>query len=85
MQVSGTTADLLTGAATSRDVAWIGGRGGIILRTTDGSTWERIPAPMVLKLDWTSIVASDAQHATITSADQRAFSTADGGRTWIPQ
>ena len=36
---------------------------------------------MGLTLDWTRIEASDAEHATVASADQRRFSTADGGRT----
>ena len=84
-QTSGVTADLLAGAAVSNQVAWIVGRGGVILRTTDGATWQRITPPTGATLDWTSIEASDAQHATIASADLRRFSTADGGRTWTPQ
>jgi hypothetical protein len=84
-QASGVTADLLAGAAVSSQVAWIVGRGGVILRTTDGATWQRISPPMGPTLDWTSIEATDGQHATITSADLRRFSTADGGRTWTPQ
>jgi photosystem II stability/assembly factor-like uncharacterized protein len=85
-QASGVTSDLTAGAAVSGQVAWIVGRTGVILRTTDGSNWQRIaPPPDGAAADWVAVSATDAQHATVTSSDQRRFSTADGGRTWSRQ
>jgi photosystem II stability/assembly factor-like uncharacterized protein len=83
-QSSGVTSDLLAGAAPSDTVAWIAGRAGVILRTTDGEHWQRVNSPDAAT-DWTAIEASDAQHATLTSADRRRFATQDGGQTWKQQ
>ena len=83
-QSSGVTGDLLAGAAPSDKVAWIAGRAGVVLRTTDGEHWQRV-APADAGADWTGIEASDALHATITSSDRRRFATDDGGQTWKQQ
>jgi hypothetical protein len=83
-QSSGVTSDLLAGAAPSDRVAWIAGRAGVILRTTDGERWRRVASPDA-SADWTSIEASDALHATVTSSDRRRFATEDGGQTWKQQ
>jgi hypothetical protein len=82
-QASGVTASLAAGSAPSTKICWVAGAAGVILRTTDGEHWEKIapPAP----LDWIRIVADDAQHAIVTSADQKQFITTDGGRTWKAQ
>jgi hypothetical protein len=71
------------GSAPSSTVCWLVGRTGEVARTVDGRTWQRVtfPAPT----DLSAIQASDAQHATITTADGRAFVTTDGGNTWIPR
>ena len=94
-QPTGVQTDLLAGAAPSDREAWAVGRANIILRTTDGTHWQRLsgpggatangvtsptPAP-----DWVAITATDALHATIVAADSRRFTTADGGVTWVPQ
>ena len=84
-QSSGVTSDLLAGVAVSGQVAWAVGRAGIILRTTDGETWQRVPPPNGLMLDWTRIKAADALHISITSSDGRGFRTENGGNTWTPQ
>jgi len=84
-QTSGVTADLVSGSAASNDVAWVVGRTGIILRTTDGANWQRIAAPEGATGDWVAVVAYNAMTATAVAADLRRFSTADGGRTWTPQ
>jgi photosystem II stability/assembly factor-like uncharacterized protein len=83
-------ADLLAGSAPSTTVCWIVGRAGAILRTTDGAAWQAIPSPASAARDgaapdWVSVVARDANSATITSADGRSFSTSDAGKTWQPQ
>jgi hypothetical protein len=89
-QSSGVTADLVAGAAPSEKVAWIAGRGGIVLRTEDGDHWQQATPPMRQAAagavpDWTGIEARDALHATIISRDLRRFATEDGGRTWVQQ
>jgi hypothetical protein len=84
LQSSGVTSDLLAGAAPSDKVAWIAGRAGVILRTTDGERWQRVASPDATT-DWTSIEANDALHATVTSPDRRRFATEDGGQTWKQQ
>jgi hypothetical protein len=89
-QSSGVTADLVAGAAPSEKVAWIAGRGGIVLRTEDGDHWQQVTPSLPQAVggaipDWTGIEARDALHATIISRDLRRFATGDGGHTWVPQ
>lgn len=83
-QASGVTNDLLAGAAPSDKVAWLVGRSGVILRTIDGEHWQRVASPDP-SADWSSIEASDGQHATVISPGQRRFTTADAGQTWKQQ
>lgn len=99
-QSSGVTSDLLAGSAVSDKIAWIVGRADTILRTTDGEHWLRATAPPVPPAsgaaagrvdafisieDLTGVQASDALHATITSAAGRRYATTNGGLTWLPQ
>ena len=44
-QPSGVQTDLLAGAAPSDREAWVVGRANIILRTTDGTHWQRLSGP----------------------------------------
>jgi hypothetical protein len=71
---------LLAGWAPSGQVCWVVGRGGTVLRTTDGQHWERMTSPAAV--DLTAVTAKNAQKATVTTADQRKFTTADGGQSW---
>jgi hypothetical protein len=73
-------AEILAGAAPSVNVCWLVGRGGLILMTSDGKKWRRIPSPAVV--DFVEVTASDATFATVTAEDGRKFSTQDSGRTW---
>ena len=84
-QSSGVTTDLIAGSAASSDVAWVIGRGGLILRTTDGEHWERITGPPGVTVEWAAIAAHNAMSATAVAEDLRRFSTEDGGRTWVQQ
>jgi hypothetical protein len=79
-QTTGVTDTLSGGSSPSPSVCWLVGPRGIVLRTTDGRSWTRIPFPEAVPL--TSIRATDDQTATVTTADGRQFVTEDGGRTW---
>jgi photosystem II stability/assembly factor-like uncharacterized protein len=70
----------VSGAAPSPAICWVVGRGGVVLRSTDGATWQRVGLSDAI--DLIAIRASDATNATITAADGRMFRTADGGKTW---
>ena len=50
------------------------------MKTTDGITWIRIAFPE--PVDLAAIEATDASHATVTSAAGLRFRTTDGGATW---
>ena len=71
---------LTSGSAAAREVCWIAGAGGVVLLSTDGTTWQRRPFPEPLNL--TAVRAVDAKTAIVTTEDGRQFSTADGGATW---
>ncbi|MBW8867409.1 MAG: hypothetical protein JF610_08745 [Acidobacteria bacterium] len=79
-QATGVTTLLVSGAAPTPTICWVAGRGGIVLRSTDGSTWQRVG--LSEPIDLTAIRASDAVNATVTAVDGRTFTTADGGTTW---
>ena len=80
-QPSGVTVELLAGATPTPYVCWIVGRAGVVLRSTDRRTWQRLAFPETV--DLTAVSASDAQTASVTAADGRTFKTTDGGRTWF--
>jgi putative zinc finger protein len=72
---------LITAAASpSAAVCWMVGRRGTVLRSTDQRTWQRLNFSVTV--DLTSVKATDAQSATVVTADGRTFSTVDGGVTW---
>jgi hypothetical protein len=84
-QSSGVTVDLIAGSASSKDVAWVVGRGHAILRTTDGEHWEPIAGPAGVTADWAVVAAHSEVRATVVTSDLRSFATEDGGRTWTQQ
>jgi hypothetical protein len=79
-QSTGVPATLTAGTAPSPTICWLVGPGGIIVLSTDGRTWQRVPFPEAI--DLASIRASDEVNATVTTADGRTFVTTDGGKTW---
>jgi len=74
-------AQVTAGSSPSTAVCWIVGRAGTVLRSTDRRTWQRLTFP--LTADLTSVTATDAQSASVVTADGRTFLTVDGGVTWI--
>jgi photosystem II stability/assembly factor-like uncharacterized protein len=82
-QSTGVIATLTAGAAPTPTTCWLAGAGGIVLLSADGRTWQRVAFPEAI--DLTSIHATDAANATVTAADGRTFTTADGGKTWHPR
>ena len=79
-QTTGVSDTLSGGSSPTPSVCWLVGPSGIVLRTTDGRSWTRIPFPEAVPL--TSIRATDDRTATVTTEDGRQFVTEDGGRTW---
>ncbi len=79
-EATGVTDTLAAGSSPSPSVCWLVGPSGVILLSTDGRSWRRIPFPEAI--DLRAVSAADAEEATVTTADGRAFVTADGGRTW---
>jgi hypothetical protein len=71
---------ITAGAAPVQAVCWLVGRAGVVLRTTDAQHFERVVFPETP--DLVRVRAASAQDATVTTADGRAFTTADGGATW---
>jgi hypothetical protein len=79
-QATGVAVTLTAGVSTSPTICWLVGPGGIVLLSTDGRSWQRVVSPAAA--DLSSVRATDDKIATVTTADGRAFSTTDGGRTW---
>ena len=77
---TGIDAEWTAGAAPTPTAFWIVGRGGMVARSTDGRAFERIPFPELT--DLSAVQATDAQTATVSSADGHTFTTTDGGRSW---
>ena len=87
IEESGVDADLFAGVATSDHAVWVLGRGGVILRTVDGTRWRAVANPVNVRsgerAEWIRIAAADKLHATVTATDLRKFSTSNGGATWV--
>ncbi len=73
---------LRTGSAPSASVCWLAGDNGVILRTTDGTSWASLPSPTSESI--TRITAADSLSASITTASGKRFVTSDGGQAWKP-
>jgi hypothetical protein len=83
LQPTGTTAELTAGSALSASTIWIVGRDGVVLLSTDGRTWRRVPFPEIT--DLSVVRARDARSVSVKTADGRSFSTTDAGATWDPR
>lgn len=72
--------DVTGGSAVSSTVCWLIGRGGLVMLSTNGTTFDHVNLPD--RVDVISISAADARSAIVTTTDGRRFETADGGRSW---
>jgi len=79
-QMSSPPAALLTGSAPTAETCWVGGQGGVVLRTTDGEHWERVSSPT--DEDILQVTAWNATSASVKTASGVRFSTNDAGKTW---
>ncbi|WP_202867518.1 WD40/YVTN/BNR-like repeat-containing protein [Kribbella pittospori] len=84
---TGSTAQFRGLAAVSKDVAWVGGSEGTVLRTVDGGRhWQNVSPPGAEALQFRDVEAFDAKRAVAlsigTGEDSRVYRTADGGKTW---
>jgi hypothetical protein len=82
VQWTSANARVVAGAAPSVETCWLVGRNGIILLTTDGKKWKTIAPPA--EADFVEVEATDASSATVTTTDDRKFTTSDGGKRWAP-
>ncbi|NYE10913.1 WD40/YVTN/BNR-like repeat-containing protein [Actinomadura citrea] len=74
-------------AAVGREVAWLAGSGGTVLRTTDGGrTWRDVAPAGAQGLEFRDIEAFDARRAVVLAIGEgdasRVYRTSDGGVTW---
>jgi hypothetical protein len=75
--------EVLAGASPGRLVAWLVGRSGLVLLTTDGANFTRLPFPE--PVDLVTVSSPEPRIATVTTADGRTFRTEDAGRSWSLQ
>lgn len=84
---TGSTAQFRGLAAVSKDVAWVGGSGGQVLRTVDGGkSWQNVSPAGAETVQFRDVEAFDAQRAVVLSigngTDSRVYRTVDGGKSW---
>ena len=78
----GIAAELTAGTAPSTTVCWLVGRSGVVLLTTDGRTWRRVPFPEMTDLSAVRTVDAGGRVASVSTPDGRTFVTTDAGTTW---
>jgi photosystem II stability/assembly factor-like uncharacterized protein len=86
-QASGVAVTLQAVSPVDDSTAWVGGHGGVILRTVDGGrTWVRLKSPGGDSLQFRDVYAVSRDSAYVLSAGpgarSRIYRTVDGGVTW---
>lgn len=81
---TGITAELTAGAAASGSVCWLVGKAGVVLVSTDGQSWRRVPFPEATDLSAVRTTDAAGLAASVTTSAGRTFRTTDGGATWVP-
>ena len=79
-QLLNPSADFTAASAPEPRICWLVGRDGIIFLTEDGKNWHQVPSPT--SSDLAVVVAKSGTTATITTNDDRKWSTDDAGKTW---
>ncbi|GAB3944637.1 oxidoreductase [Kribbella albertanoniae] len=84
---TGSTAQFRGLSAVSKDVAWIGGSAGQVLRTVDGGKhWQNVSPAGAETVQFRDVQAFDAHRAVILSigpgTDSRVYRTENGGKNW---
>ena len=79
---TGVNTPLTAGAAPSATVCWVVGASGVVLLSTDGRTWRRVPFPEIT--DLSAVRARDARQRVRHDGRRPNFSTTDAGATWVP-
>jgi photosystem II stability/assembly factor-like uncharacterized protein len=79
-QEGGVSVDLLAGSAPSPTICWAVGRDGVVILTTDGSTWRRVAFPS--GDDLVGIEATDDRTAVVTTRGGDRMRTEDAGGSW---
>ncbi|MFY9733164.1 MAG: hypothetical protein WB723_15735 [Candidatus Acidiferrales bacterium] len=81
-QLLNPSAEFAAGSAPEPRICWLVGRSGIVFLTEDGKNWRKLPSPT--SEDLVVVVAKGALSATVTSNDDRKWSTDDAGKNWHP-
>ena len=84
---TGSTSHFRALSVVSRNIVWLGGYDGTVLRTVNGGrTWRDVSPAGASALQFRDIEATSAQHAVAmaagTATDSRLYETSNGGRTW---
>jgi photosystem II stability/assembly factor-like uncharacterized protein len=84
---TGSTAQFRGLAAVSKNVAWVGGSAGTVLRTVDGGkSWQNVSPAGAETVQFRDVEAFDAKRAVVLSIgngeDSRIYRTVDGGTSW---
>lgn len=77
-QLEGT--EIASGVCPSADVCWLAGALGRVLRREPSGHWADVSPSGAGRVE--RVEATDASHATLTTADGARLTTTDGGRTW---
>ena len=84
-QTSGVTTALNTVSAVNQNVGWIGGNGGVVLRTTDGgTTWTNVTGSPIGTADVYCICGLDANTCMLSTSPSATYvyRTSNGGANW---
>jgi photosystem II stability/assembly factor-like uncharacterized protein len=84
-QTSGLTTSLNTVSTVNQNVCWIGGNGGVVLRTTNaGSTWTNVTGAPIGTSDVYAICGLDANTCLVSTSPAATFvfKTTNAGANW---
>jgi hypothetical protein len=79
-QLLNPSAEFTAGSAPEPRICWLVSRSGIVFLTEDAKNWRQIPSPT--SEDLIAVLAKSASNATVTSDDDRKWTTDDAGKNW---